>query len=215
MTEEQNSAEKELLRLIENPAEVALPKPAPAKGTPAIKVKRKPKPGLDLRELFSSKNLKDRKTILILLFGATTFIFLIFITTIISEFQKSSNPKNFEKFTYIVEGQEVDSKDAKAETPAEEEKKSILRNIFKPFVKKKEEPLTEVQTVQAGLKEYKLVGISLDAVGGANSYAMIENTKTNITLFLKKGDSLDGMQLKDIFEDRLVFVNKGQTIELR
>lgn len=230
MPEEQNSAEKDLLKLIENPqnadiqkkafeaeaaktaqaAQAAAPAPAAAKSAKNATPKAK--------FSFSLKHLKQRKNILRGLGLLTVCGFFYLIFSIFNEYGKLQKAKNLDKFTYIVNGREqkisqpeATAKDAepKVAAPAAD---TPFRNIFKPAAQKNVE--TKQDTAQNSLQDYKLVGISIDP-GQEESYAMIENVKTKTTFFLKKGESLEGMELVSIREDKLLVKTQGQIVELR
>jgi len=93
-------------------------------------------------------------------------------------------------------------------------KKIGERDIFKPYVAK-----TVKKAAAEGLAQqmsgYKLVGIAwLDLPETAS--VMINDTKKNKILFLKKGEQLEGITVKTIYTDRAVFSrdNEETTIKL-
>ena len=88
----------------------------------------------------------------------------------------------------------------------------LLRNVFKPFAKKIEEKKADDPSMK--LAEYKLVGISIEH-DPKDSYAMIENTKTNITFFVKRGENFAGLELVEILDEKLIFKSGGETVEFR
>ena len=134
--------------------------------------------------------------------------------TVAREYTKAKNTKSLAKFIYITEGKETreaePAPDAKQEAP--ENELSALRNIFKPDSMKKEEEKKDESTVS--LADYRLVGIS-QAADPKEIYTMVKNVKTNITFFLKKGEKLDGMELMNIYDNKVVFKAKGREVELR
>src|SRR6185295_5194484 len=99
MTEQQYSAEKDLLKLIENPAEIETKKKElDAQTGAALSGKKRSffskrgegqKKKLDLAGFF-----KDRKQILRLLFIATLCVLVYFVMTVMREYSKLKNTKN-------------------------------------------------------------------------------------------------------------------------
>ena len=95
------------------------------------------------------------------------------------------------------------------------------RNIFQPYEKKEtaeggetapQSALTRIATMT---KNFKLVGISwLDSPESAS--AMIEDSRTGITHFLKVGEQINNVVIKNIYQDRVVlgFENEEVTIRL-
>jgi len=85
------------------------------------------------------------------------------------------------------------------------------RNIFSPIAlqtaKKQEPPKEDLTKLSASLK---VVGISW----GKEPVAMIEDQAAKKTYFLKKGDSINQFQIKDVLKDRVILEREGQTLEL-
>ncbi len=91
------------------------------------------------------------------------------------------------------------------------------RDLFKPFVKKETPVLGGGNTSEKlteAVKKLKLVGISY-AGDSTNTYAMVENTSTNQTFFLRKGEMILDVKITDIKDDRVVFGYQDQEMELR
>mgnify|MGYP001612315549 FL=1 len=92
------------------------------------------------------------------------------------------------------------------------------RNIFQPFEKKEEEEkvvLTpkETRRVVERTKDLKLVGISwLDSAESAS--ALIENTQSGMTYFLRTGDKVNDVSIKQIFADSVIVSYEGEEIKL-
>jgi len=222
MTDTQHSAEKDLLRLIENPAEAEKKKSErDAEQAPVRKIslfsfrKRKTEGVAEAKKKFDAKSfLTDRKLILRLLFAATLGVFVYFVVTVFHEYSKAKNTKNLVKFTYISSGRPADASGSSEESNNDlpDGETSALRNIFKPDSVKKEEEKKDDTTIT--LNDYRLVGISQSSEPG-EVYAMIKNAKTNITFFLKKGERLDGMELANIFDNKVILKVKGHDVELR
>ena len=126
------------------------------------------------------------------------------------ESKKLKTARNFDNF--VVADKKIIIKEGEIAKVEEAENQSPLRNIFRPKQKKVEE--AKPDPVKKVSDDYKLVGISIDP-DPVNSSAMIESVKTNITFFLHKGEKLDGMELVDILEDKLILRVQGQTVELR
>lgn len=233
MTDDQRSAEKDLLKLIENPGEAEAQKKAldESRPAPAAAGKKKAR-GFSLFS-FAKKGpaevshapsrglaeiLLDRRTAIRALALLTVIIFGYFIATAFTEYSKLQKTKNFEKFNYIFEGKEQNAPKTvltlPSDTPAVEEKEPAIRNIFKPWAQRQEEGDVPGGNSGSAIKDFKLVGISLTE-DVKDSYAMVENSKTGITFFLKKGEKLAGMELLDITENKLIFKEGGKSVELR
>ncbi len=92
------------------------------------------------------------------------------------------------------------------------------RNIFQPYEKKeaeiKENILVESNHIAGLIKNFKLVGISwLDSPASAS--AMIEDTQTGITQFLKEGEAINGVKVRAIYVDRIILSYEGEEITLK
>ena len=216
MSDPKPSAEKDLLKLIENPGAA---QSQPVSGAPAAAAAKAPakaasaKPHLKIPSL---KNiLSDSKLMIKALFSVAAVIFVYFIFNVFHEFsflEKAKNVKNFEH------AKTAESRVKSAQVPGLAESEEAgddfsLRNVFKPFAKKKPEETQKDETTSK-LQDLKLVGISIEP-NPADSYAMIENTKTSVTFFVKKGETFLGMELFQIAEDKLLFKSGGQIVELR
>lgn len=230
MATEQHSAEKDLLRLIENPGEIESKKTGQAGGGQAAKASSKKMSLLDFSKRFKGNGakksfdlkavFKGRKVVLQILFLATLGVFGYFVVTVVREYTKVKDTKNlakFTKFTYIAEGKvannaQIPGQDLGSAENAPEPNTDNLRNIFQRGAVKKDEPKKD--DVSVILSDYRLAGISI-APDSKETYAMVKNVKTNITFFLKQGEQLDGMQLLNIFDNKLVLKVRGKDVELR
>lgn len=89
------------------------------------------------------------------------------------------------------------------------------RDIFTMLSKKKTGPEAVKEVTQeeiAALSEtLKLVGISWSN----NPDAIIEDTKAARTFFLKKGQTISGAKIKEIFQDRVIMLYGDQEFELK
>jgi hypothetical protein len=92
------------------------------------------------------------------------------------------------------------------------------RNIFSPHKEEtaKEEPIVQVEKPKETPGEnlaaaYNLVGISWSA----EPDAIIEDTRTQRTYFLKRGDSFGRARVQAIFPDKVVLVIDGKETELK
>jgi len=92
------------------------------------------------------------------------------------------------------------------------------RNIFQPLEKKEEVVQEEVtpkdmRKIVEQAKELKLVGVSwLNTADSAS--ALIENTGSGITYFLKRGETINGVAVKEIFADSVILSYEGDDIKL-
>jgi hypothetical protein len=59
--------------------------------------------------------------------------------------------------------------------------------------------------------DLKLVGISWSQ----DPDVMVENTKSNKTFFLKRGDTVNGLTISDILRDKIILNYKGDEVELK
>ena len=214
MAEKKRSAEKDLLKLIEDPEEAA----AQAKAGARAPKKAFALPFFSGQKPFRPKDLLKHGNINKLLIVAAIVIFVYLVLTFLIE---SVLLKKADRFTdqaveRIKQGAPADEAmpGDLLEAETAEEEKPPARSIFKlgPVEVPKEEQ--ETATAQSALQGYKLVGISIEP-DPQNSYAMIENATTNVTYFLKKGDKLTEMQVLEITAEKVVFDVGGKPAELR
>jgi len=69
----------------------------------------------------------------------------------------------------------------------------------------------EVSPKQPTIKEFKLVGVDW----GGNPVALIEDTKTGKTYFVKKGESVKESRVTEIFRDRVTLRYDNKVVELK
>ena len=92
------------------------------------------------------------------------------------------------------------------------------RNIFQPFELKQAQKESAVESVLAPInertKDLRLVGISwLDTPESAS--AMIENTQSGVTYFLKSGEQINNVTVKQIFADSILISFGTEEMEMR
>lgn len=91
------------------------------------------------------------------------------------------------------------------------------RDLFKPITAARQEG-QNMGTVEAKaaalIKNLKLVGVS-PSTNPAESYAMIEDSSTGVTNFFKKDDSVQGMHIAEIKNDRVILSYQDIQLELR
>ena len=94
------------------------------------------------------------------------------------------------------------------------------RNIFQPFERKVEEIAAAEavpepnQVINEKISTLKLVGISwLDSPDTVT--VMIEDTETQVTHFLKRGDDLKGLVVDNIYTDRVDLSYQGETAMMK
>lgn len=93
------------------------------------------------------------------------------------------------------------------------------RNIFQPYEKKivEEEDLAKSEPIKKIIertKELKLVGISwLDSEDSAS--ALIENTTSGVTYFLRTGEKINSVTVKKIFADAVILTMDDEELEFR
>lgn len=96
-----------------------------------------------------------------------------------------------------------------------------LRNIFNPFEKKEvaaqavdSKPVAAAARVFERTKALKLVGVSwLDTPETAS--AMVENTGSGVTYFLRAGEQVNGVTIEAIYADSVVLEFDGERMELK
>ncbi len=89
------------------------------------------------------------------------------------------------------------------------------RNIFKPYDISLGKAAAGQPDLAKRLTKYKLVGVAwLDLPESAS--IMVEDSQTKTTYFLKTGEKLEGVTVKTIYTDRVVFSyeNEETTIKL-
>lgn len=88
------------------------------------------------------------------------------------------------------------------------------RNIFSPVVKEETQAQTPIIEEGPKLEEVKSQLNLLGVVWGANPQAIIEDKKAQKTHFLNKGEQFEGIEVKDILENKVILIYKGQEFEL-
>ncbi|MFH1360047.1 MAG: type II secretion system protein N [Candidatus Omnitrophota bacterium] len=87
------------------------------------------------------------------------------------------------------------------------------RNLFQPYEKKKptEDLIVELQAseIETMTKDLKLVGISWSETPESAS-AMIENTVSQVTFFLKQGETINDVAIKTIYADRIILTYENE-----
>ncbi len=89
------------------------------------------------------------------------------------------------------------------------------RNIFKPYDISLGKAAASQPNLGKRLSKYKLVGVAwFDAPNSVS--IMVEDSTTKTTYFLKTGEKLEGVTVKTIYTDRVVFSyeNEETTIKL-
>jgi len=166
-------------------------------------------------ELFSKSpseySLKDINKVLIILI---VIIGLFFTKSLISGMRNAG-----QNFDFSYSGEPVNS--SKIGLPSLRDLAQYVqvisqRNIFQPYEKKvmaEAEVPVENQKIKDKLQALRLVGISwLDSPDTAT--AMVEDQKTSITHFLRKGDSLGGVKVEEIYADRVKFRMGDETVSI-
>ncbi|MCK5581647.1 MAG: hypothetical protein KAJ18_10305 [Candidatus Omnitrophica bacterium] len=94
------------------------------------------------------------------------------------------------------------------------------RNVFQPYERKvvdetelEDELMQENRLISEQVKNLKLVGISwLDTPETAS--AMIENTISGVTYFLRKGETLNNVVVEGIYSESIIVSFQGEELEL-
>ncbi|MBI3602295.1 MAG: hypothetical protein HY209_05320 [Candidatus Omnitrophica bacterium] len=88
------------------------------------------------------------------------------------------------------------------------------RNIFKPYDIELGKAAVGEPNLARLLSKYKLVGVAwLDLPESAS--IMVEDTRTKATHFLKTGEQLEGVTVKTIYTDRVVFSYENEEITIK
>ena len=90
------------------------------------------------------------------------------------------------------------------------------RDVFNPVKLDNNAPVAPDKAAEAEeiLKQLKLVGVSVSN-DPLDSYAMIEDSKSKITYFLKNSDTIQGLKVIRIEDDTVVFDYQGREVTLR
>lgn len=225
------SAEQQLLKLIEGDSKPQTP--APAQGAPAQAgpVKARPVPifsfdALKGRFSFIQTNIrsitKGKDMDLTLSLVNNVLIIIICAMFLFIGYQIMSGPQKFKAIGEISAAKRQSAEDtAFIDEPKDYSfysEKMKARDIFR--VKPKEIKIedqkqkTPASTITETIKDLKLVGLS-PSENKADSFAMIENTKNQTTSFLKIGDSITGLTVKDILADKVIFTDGAENSELK
>jgi len=229
MPKDQQSAEKDLLKIIEGGEE----KDKSAQSLKSLKaaslsslssVNRTAESGKRSPFNFDYKALLSNSTnINGVLAGALACVIVYFAINLLVEFSRLKNvemaidvrevPEDTQRADVgegvIEEGEMLADSDL-----SELEVEGMMRNIFRPGPAKPEVQTEEDVLYGTRVSHLKLVGISIET-NPEDSYAMVENTKSKITFFLKKGETLDGLFVKEVLEEKVVFESGGTEVELR
>lgn len=242
MEQKATNPEKKLLEIIEASQQQAAPAPTPAKEsvvkTEAVKTIPRAKSfspkdfitgltGLinNIKALFSSGaafafQLKRINIVLLFVsFALFIYTFVYFLT------YKNNTNKNI---AHIQEGLgSIPAKDpsmVKIALPgiSNEYLSAVVekirrRDLFKPVTAEtlKAAASGDVAAKEAELiKNLKLVGISI-AVNPQDSYALIEDLATKNTYFLKKDETIKGLTVASILNDKVIFSYQDKQVELR
>lgn len=225
--EKKETAEQKLLKIIENPRDSAPPasnadqdtaeKVAAAVKGPAISSLALPPFLNPILDLFKGKipagfslGLKE---INIFLGVGSAIVMIFFIGNVLSGIELLKNKDSFTVTFEAKNGKEIVTFAPTLKQISEYLDNINKRNIFQPFEKKAVEKATalpaEANNIAAMAKDLKLVGISwLDSPASAS--AMIEDTQTGITYFLKPGETIKEMTIKTIYADRVILSYQGE-----
>lgn len=82
-------------------------------------------------------------------------------------------------------------------------------------VKQSGEPEQASMQLVEMIKDYKLVGVSINPTDLSHTFCMIEDLKKEMTNFLKVGDSISGLKILKIEPETVVLTRGKEQIELR
>ena len=237
----QETAEQKLLKIIEN-AETAAKAPAPAAqparvqaAEPTVEQVAASVKGTGLPSISAPAFLKnllglikgrpsENKTAVAfglrefnrLLFGAILVFGFVFVKSFISGMDFSKKEVNLAVKTKT--SQIADDLTNKPTSLSDYLVSITRRNIFLPFEKKEAEEEvaapTTLKEVSERTKDLKLVGISwLDTAESAS--ALIENTTSGVTYFLRVGEKINNVLVKKIYADAVILSYEEEEIEFR
>ncbi|MBF0216180.1 MAG: hypothetical protein HQL30_04200 [Candidatus Omnitrophica bacterium] len=158
-----------------------------------------------------SLNLGDVKKILI---GLVVFLSIwLFLSMIKGVFNFAFIPNYKTKAVQTAKGDGKDGKVIPVEGYNYYSDVLLGRNIFKPEEKK------EAEVKQDGgardlAKNLKISGLAW-VPGTRDRFALIEDTKTGITYFLQKGDTISSLVVDDILDDKVILKHMSEEIILR
>ncbi len=228
--EKQETGEKKLLKIIENPGAPAAPQGQAVAQKVSEAVKSSGLPPLALPSFLSplvslitgkflaspsgmNFGLKEVNKLLALGVLAVVFLFTINMATGLKSL-RSKIDFNLEAAV----SQNTNGLLMKAQDLTKYLMSIQRRNIFQPYEAK--EPSDQMtislgaQQISVAAKNLKLVGISwFDTPDSAS--AMIEDTISGVTHFLKMGDKINEVTVKSIYADRVILMFEGEEMTLR
>ncbi len=233
MAEKKETAEQKLLKIIETqegqkPQGAAVPAAASAAALQAAAaVKNTGLPSVSVASILSPlmSLLKGRPDGADAAFGPKSINKVLLVVSIITAFFFSSSLFSGMRLLQQKISFNLDSSIAQNERDfsaaykaLSEYLKSIQkRNIFQPYEKKEvveEQVPEETKRIATLAKSFKLVGISwLDSPETAS--AMIEDTVSGITYFLKEGEKVNDVMIKTIYADRIIISYEGEELTIR
>ncbi len=236
MAEKGQSAEKQLLELIENSGgedkAAQIKKGGSKKNVRAGKIaRRRPyflslsglRPSLSaLKEkIKKASDLKDTENVIDFTRNAlVVFIYFLFFVISLGIIRDSKAAKQLPNLIPIEKGTGALSLELnRSESFSFYADKLRQRNLFS-VTKKEETPKAEAKRRQEEpilekiRKNLRLVGLS-PSRNKEDSYAMLEDITKGTTFFIKKGESILGYTVKDITNEKVVFTDGRETAELR
>jgi hypothetical protein len=221
-----NTAERELLRLIEGKSDT--PATAPSGMRPAAG-KRPTAPadaGALLKNIVQSllENLKQTdmkeffttfgpRQINAILLGIMIVLGIVYLAVFVKGFERM---KELPRFTIPP----VKSSARGITLPLKEYSyyydRITGRNMFIPFAAKKGAEMSVIPKISEATKDLKLVGISWSDVP-AERFAIIEDVPSKVTYFLKEGETLSksDVMIKGIQKEKVVLDCEGEETDLR
>ena len=226
-----NTAERELLNLIEGKSDLAKP-------APALKPAVKPKPpkagggGVDIlasinvvsaflssiAERFRFEKKEGQQSALLSqikngLMVITLILFVVFVVTLLNGMHKIQGMPRFviPPTNATAKGITLPLKDYSYYVD-----RLLERNIFTPYAPKKAVETGVAPKINEQAKEIRLTGISW-ADKQAECFAIIEDMQAKITYFLKEGDALSRSNIivKKIYKDKVILGYQNEELELR
>jgi len=164
------------------------------------------KPSLKLADILRFENIN--LALVLLLIGVAIYSIPIFLRE-----PKSAIEDLEKRIKSTKKSLSAEEKESKAPPLSYFAKEVNARNIFSPIAKgdvTPEAPVDEGPKLEDIREQLSLLGV----IGGDNPQAIIEDKKVQKTYFLNKGGMLDKVQVKDILDNKVILIYKGQEFEL-
>ncbi len=228
MAESGTSPEKELLKLIEQAGGGSAPTAPIKKEAAAYKVRQVLTVGgwqgrisffsEKFKKIFSGGGIPafEIKSVNKCLGFGVILLITIFVINFFTGLQKTNKILNIPLRLEADSAFALDIKPSILEPLSFYTDKVKTRNLFimasqQPVIKEEEAKQTKQEEIKQLLTQVKLVGISWSD----DPDVILEDLKAQSTVFMKKGQTINEMLIKEVFKDRIVLSYKGEEADLR